>query len=255
MSKITPKTFTFLLICLTLFSCSKENGNYGSLVFEIKGDVKVSVSSSNTKAATVNTDNFEIFLNQTSLGLKKDITAPIQLAPGTYSVSAQNCSAEIANTNNGMLRFVGEDKNIVIENEKVATASINCIVVNSKVSVNFGESYLSYFDSGYTNVVVSDGTRTLTVIQNGAVVQEAVYFDANKSITITVDSKKTSASGTPHTFQTTGTITTFAATWHKITLNADLNSSGGISFTNQDSHVSNWISVKDYSPGSVTEDN
>lgn len=261
MRKIAYKIFTILSISLILFSCSKENINYGSITFNINGDVNVSVdSNTTTKSGTVNTDNFEIFLGSTSLGLKKDLTTPVIVAPGTYTVSAQSCSVENSNNGYGLLRFYGENQNVIVEDQGNVDVTINCTVANSKVSVELGESYTNYFDSGYATVKISDGTRTLTVIENGEVIKngeviiEAVYFNASASLTITVNSKKTSAAGAEHTFETTESFTSAAATWHKITINADLDSSGGITFTNQGSHVSDWISITDYTPGSVVED-
>lgn len=255
MRKIAYKIFTILSISLILFSCSKENINYGSITFNINGDINVSVdNNTTTKSGTVDTDNFEIFLGSTSLGLKKDLTTPVIVAPGTYTVSAQSCSVENSNNGYGLLRFYGETQNVTVEDQGNVNVTINCTVANSKVSVALGESYTNYFDSGYATVTISDGTRTLTVIENGAVIKEAVYFNASASLTITVNSKKTSAAGAEHTFETTESFTSVAANWHKITINADLNSSGGITFTNQGSHVSDWISITDYTPGSVVED-
>ncbi len=255
MRRIAYKIFTFLLISAILFSCSKENTNFGTITFDINPDVNVSVNNNTTKASSVNTDNFEVFLNENSLGLKKDLTAPVIVAPGTYSVWAQSCSDQQANTSNGLLRFYGKTDNIVVEDQSDITVTVNCKVVNSKISISLDDSYNNYFDSGFTTVTVSDGNRTLTIIQNGSPTTDAVYFDANKTITIKVNSKKTSANGTPHIVETTQTITSVAATWHKIAICVDLNLSGGITFTTQDSHVNDWISISDYIPGSVEEDN
>lgn len=258
MRKIAYKIFTILSISLILFSCSKENINYGSITFNINGDVNVSVdSNTTTKSGTVNTDNFEIFLGSTSLGLKKDLTTPVIVAPGTYTVSAQSCSVEDSNTGVGLLRFYGETNDITIEDQEEKDVTINCYVANSKVSVTLGSSYTDsdYFDSGYAKVTISDGARTLTVIENGKVKKEAVYFNAETTLTVKVNSKKkTSAAGAEHTFETTESFKSAARTWHKITINADLDSSGGITFTTQNSHVSDWISITDYTPGSVVED-
>lgn len=255
MRKLAYKIFTFLSISLILFSCSKENGNYGSITFNIKGNVNISVNdNTTTKAESVNTDNFEIFLGSESLGLKKDLTTPIELGAGTYSVSAQSCSIDKSNEGDGLLRFYGINNNIIITGTESVTATIECFVVNSKVSIYLADSYKNYFDAGYTTVTISDGTRTITVVENGAVTKEAVYFNAATTLTVKVNSKKTSATGTEHSFDTTESFTSAAATWHKITINADLNSSGGITFTTQNSHVSDWISITDYIPGSVKED-
>lgn len=254
MRKIAYKIFTFLSISLILFSCSKESINYGSITFNVNGNVNVSVDNTTTKAESVNTDNFEVFLNGKSLGLKKDLTTPVIVAPGTYTISAQSCSVETSNNGDGLLRFYGETNNITIEDQEEKNVTINCTVANSKVSVTLGSSYTDYFDSGYAKVTISDGTRTITVVENGAVTKEAVYFNASATLTVTVNSKKTPVSGSAQTFTTTQEIETAAATWHKITINADLDSSGGITFTTQNSHVSDWISITDYTPGTVVED-
>lgn len=257
MRKIIYKIFTFLSISLILFSCSKESINYGSITFNVNGNVNVSVDNTTTKAESVNTDNFEVFLNGKSLGFKKDLTTPVIVAPGTYTISAQSCSVETSNNGNngdGLLRFYGETNNITIEDQEKKNVTIDCTVANSKVSVELGESYTNYFDSGYATVKISDGTRTLTVIENGEVRKEAVYFNASATLIVTVNSKKTPVSGSAQTFTTTQEIETAAATWHQITINADLNSSGGITFTTQNSHVSDWISITDYTPGTVVED-
>ena len=157
MREITYKIFTFLLIGSVLISCSKENTGYGALSLSLKGDISVGISSNSaTKAGEINTEDFEIFVGDKSLGLKKELEDPITLAIGTYTVSAQNCSQSTANNGSGLLRFYGEDNNVTITTGETSTATINCKVVNSKVSILLGDSYTSYFDMGYTSVSVSE---------------------------------------------------------------------------------------------------
>ena len=79
-----------------------------------------------------------------------------------YVVSAESCTsaeAESANDGWGKRRYWGQSETFDIKKDANTNVSVDCHMANAGVSVEFDESFTSYFTMGYS--VTTDDSRTL----------------------------------------------------------------------------------------------
>lgn len=113
---------------------------------------------------------------------------PLDLPMGTYTVSAENCTADEAVSGYGRKRLFGT-KDVTLSYEKPnQTVNLDCILVNSLISIIFDPSVTGVFDD--LKVTVQSGTRSV-VIKEGDKVSEAWFNPAAISWTISGVSKAT----------------------------------------------------------------
>ncbi len=106
----------------------------------------------------------------------------------TYYVTAENCTeaaAEEADGGNGRMRLFGQSTDILLSLANIShTATVNCEVVNAKVSVSFDASTTGYFENLKVVLNRADPARVITVNQSADVTD--VWFDAGSSVSYTI---------------------------------------------------------------------
>ena len=113
---------------------------------------------------------------------------PLDLPMGTYTVSAENCTADEAVSGYGRKRLFGT-KDVTLSYEKPnQTVNLDCILVNSLISIILDPSGTGVFND--LKVTVQSGTRSV-VIKEGDKVSEAWFNPAAISWTISGVSKAT----------------------------------------------------------------
>ena len=113
---------------------------------------------------------------------------PLSLPMGTYTVSAENCTAEEAVSGYGHKRLMGsKDVTLSYENPN-QTVNLDCVLVNSLISIIFDPSVTGVFND--LKVTVKSGDRSVE-IKEGDTVREAWFNPAAISWTISGVSKAT----------------------------------------------------------------
>lgn len=113
---------------------------------------------------------------------------PLSLPMGTYTVSAENCTADEAVSGYGHKRLFGtKDVTLSYENPN-QTVNLDCVLVNSLISIIFDPSVTGVFND--LKVTVQSGTRSV-VIKEGDKVSEAWFNPGAISWTISGVSKAT----------------------------------------------------------------
>ena len=113
---------------------------------------------------------------------------PLSLPMGTYTVSAENCTAAEAVSGYGHKRLFGtKDVTLSYENPN-QTVNLDCVLVNSLISIIFDSSVTGVFND--LKVTVQSGTRSV-VIKEGDKVSEAWFNPGAISWTISGVSKAT----------------------------------------------------------------
>jgi uncharacterized protein YcfL len=226
------KFFTLALASLMLLSCSKDSiwnaQEQGQLSVNVEQGASVFVE---TKAAS--TDNFylKIVKNGVEVYYKKvsESKSPITLPTGTYTVSAENITAEEALAGRGKQRLADTKENVTVSANQTNTITLNCVMVNSQVSFAFDETFKSAFDMANTQITESS-TRGIVWSKNATLESEIAYFEPG-TLNYTITTKR---AGEDKTY--TGQVEMAAKTWHKLTVKASVvNGQLGITVTADDS--------------------
>ena len=190
------KVFHLAIIAALAAGCQTLDihQSMGSLSVSLEPEVNVEV-----KACDENdTDNYTVSVTSASAvsGLPyksafKDFK-PLSLPMGTYTVSAENCTAEEAVSGYGHKRLMGT-KDVPLSYEKPnQTVNLDCVLVNSLISIIFDPSVAGVFDDLKVTVKSGTGTETRSVeIKEGDAVREAWFNPAAISWTISGVSKAT----------------------------------------------------------------
>lgn len=113
---------------------------------------------------------------------------PLSLPMGTYTVSAENCTADDAVSGYGHKRLFGtKDVTLSYKNPN-QTVNLDCVLVNSLISIIFDPSVAGVFNG--LKVTVKSGTRSVE-IKEGDKVSEAWFNPGAISWTISGVSKAT----------------------------------------------------------------
>ena len=113
---------------------------------------------------------------------------PLSLPMGTYTVSAENCTAAEAVSGYGHKRLMGTKDVILSYENPNQTVNLDCVLVNSLISIIFDPSVTGVFND--LKVTVQSGTRSV-VIKEGDKVSEAWFNPGAISWTISGVSKAT----------------------------------------------------------------
>lgn len=227
------KFFTLALASLMLLSCSKDSiwnaQEQGQLSVNVEQGASVFVE---TKAA-VNTGDFnlKIFKNGGKVeynGKVSAFTSPMTLPTGTYTVSAENITEAEALTDRGAQRLADTQENVTVNANKTTNITLNCVMVNSKVSFAFDETFKSAFEM--ENTQITESSRSIVWSKNATLESEIAYFEPG-TLNYTITTKR---AGEDKTY--TGQVEMAAKTWHKLTVKANVeNGQLGITVTADDS--------------------
>ena len=238
------KFFTLALASLMLLSCSKDSiwnaQEQGQLSVNVEQGASIFVE---TKAASTDNFNLKIVKNGGKVeydGKVSAFTSPMTLPTGTYTVSAENITAEEALAGRGKQRLADTKENVTVSANQTNTITLNCVMVNSQVSFAFDDTFKSAFDMTNTQITESS-RRGIVWSKNATLESEIAYFEPG-DLNYTI---KTKRAGADKTY--TGTIALQAKTWHKLTVKASVeNGQLGITVTADDSVVA--------VPGDITVD-
>lgn len=186
------KVFHLAIIAALAAGCQTLDihQSMGSLSVSLEPEVNVEV-----KACDENdTDNYTVSVTSASAvsGLPyksafKDFK-PLSLPMGKYTVSAENCTADDAVSGYGHKRLLGTKDVILSYENPNQTVNLDCVLVNSLISIIFDSSVTGVFDD--LKVTVKSGDRSVEIKESEAV-REAWFNPAAISWTISGVSKAT----------------------------------------------------------------
>lgn len=227
------KFFTLALASLMLLSCSKDSiwnaQEQGQLSVNVEQGASVFVE---TKAA-VNTGNFNLKIVKNGGDVKyndkvSEFTSPMTLPTGTYTVSAENITAAEALAGRGEQRLADTQENVTVNANQTTNITLNCVMVNSKVSFAFDDTFTSAFDMDYTQI--TESSRGIVWSKDATLGTEIAFFEPG-TLNYTINTKRAGADKTY-----TGQVEMAAKTWHKLTVKASVvNGQLGITVTADDS--------------------
>lgn len=283
------RSIFIVLIAIMAVSCSKEDRYEGVLSFCVTQNDNIQVSAQTKALSETELGNFTVNVTDKTGGqttvnntLYSNIKGQkILLQEGNYIAKAHNCTAEEAessNNNYGCIRYYGE-KAFTIKAGELTNIEVQCSVNNSKISVLLKENFLSVFDKAATTVTVSKDVAgkerallfsnftTLSDSDNSAVAMtdalatesRYAFYPGNCSLYVTISTVKIEdAESQTIVYKISEPITTTAAKWHKIQIDADLSNAPPTGITvkiGTDSEIiDNGFSIDDYQNGSLTED-
>ncbi|MBQ1218818.1 MAG: DUF4493 domain-containing protein [Bacteroidales bacterium] len=225
------KFFTLALASLMLLSCSKDSiwnaQEQGQLSVNVEQGASIFVE---TKAASTDNFNLKIVKNGGKVeydGKVSAFTSPMTLPTGTYTVFAENITAEEALAGRGKQRLADTKENVTVNANKTTNITLNCVMVNSKVSFAFDETFKSAFEM--ENTQITESSRSIVWSKNATLESEIAYFEPG-TLNYTITTKR---AGEDKTY--TGQVEMAAKTWHKLTVKASVvNGQLGITVTVDD---------------------
>lgn len=215
------KIFTLALASIMLFSCSKEEIWTAQETGELSVNVEEGASIFVETKSSVATDNFNLKVLKDGTVVKYNGTVsnfqgPMLLPVGTYTVSAENISAEDAlsyNEGRGAQRLAAENNNVTVTANNTTVISLACVMVNSKVSFAFDDTFKAAFDIANTTITETSA-RGITWSKDATLDSEIAFFEPG-DLNYTIS---TTRGGDAKTYS--GKITLAAKTWHKLTVKA-----------------------------------
>ncbi len=112
-----------------------------------------------------------------------------KLPLGTYYVTAENCTeadAEAAKEGYGQMRLFGQSPDIMLSVDNISqTATVNCEIVNAKVSVEFADAITTEnFENLQVVLSRTAPSRTVTVPYASSTTE--VWFDAGSAVSYSI---------------------------------------------------------------------
>ena len=164
---------------------------YGELSVSLSGEPEIEVvskaaqtldpESADAANYTVRIfDSSDVMKYEAKYNVFKTQTLPL----GTYYVTAENCSATEAESDNGQMRLYGRSSDITLSTDLLSQeAAVNCEVVNGKVTVVYDSSVSGRFTGLKVDLI--SGDRTVTVNETATDVETVIWFNpATVSYTI-----------------------------------------------------------------------
>lgn len=157
----------------------------GSIAIQLRGSAQRATTTTITKEeadlflVTI-TKGGELVSQQVQLGHVGTLTFP---AGNGYKVSVENITEHDAETLNdgwGAKRYTGDSKTFGIQAGQTTAVSVSCAVANAAVNISFDASLEG------CNVILSDGTRTLTTSEN-RVAYFNVVGETPHPVTLTIE--------------------------------------------------------------------
>ncbi len=161
------KTLFILAALAAMVSCQKQ-----LIERQLNGALSVNVDNSPvveivTKAGeTVSADDFNVFVSSSDASFNqtyiyKDMPSVVMVPVGSYTVSAENVTEAASLSQRGQVRYYGEAGPKEIEASPTpVNFDFTCTMVNSAVSVVFGENIPKHF-TGYKVTVYTVEDRQL----------------------------------------------------------------------------------------------
>ncbi|MDO4735429.1 MAG: DUF4493 domain-containing protein [Bacteroidia bacterium] len=221
------KIFTLALASIMLFSCSKEEIWTAQETGQLSVNVEEGASIFVETKASVETGNFKLKVLQDGTtekynGTVAEFSSPMVLPVGTYTVSAENISAEQAIEGRGAQRLAAKNTSVVVSANETTEIDLTCEMVNSKVSFVFDDTFKAAFD--IANTLITESSRGITWSNAAELDKEIAFFEPGE-LNYTISTKK---DGVDKEYSDKITLT--AKTWHKLTVKAST-ANGQLSIT------------------------
>lgn len=202
------KIYSLLAILCTAFVAMSCNNDIESV--EEQGYLKLNVqtfTSTNTRAVTgvpsgYNAKTLHVELRKSDgtvvmetedFANASDFQGTIILAPGTYTIEAHSANWDGSDSGFGAPYYAGMTT-VTVKAKELTTASITCTQANVKVTVNYDNSFRTYFKSAQTVVTSAiDGVAPRSFRMNQTV--GSAYFpvaDLSLMVSVTNQSNVTS---------------------------------------------------------------
>lgn len=189
---MTNKILTIMAMAIMAVACTQkvdEPLQYGELSVTLAGEPTVEVVSKALQTLEPTAPEavgyvVRIFDSSDQMMYEKtyDAFEAQRLPLGTYYVTAENCTEAQAEAGNGRMRLYGCSGDVIISAEDLTpTATVNCVVTNAKVSVEYDESVADRFTG--LQVTLAGGTtegRTLTIAQTATGVVTETWFNPSE---------------------------------------------------------------------------
>ena len=183
------KVFHLAIIAALAAGCQTLDihQSMGSLSVSLEPEVNVEVKACEEKDTpnyTVSVTSHSEVSGRPYKSAFKDFK-PLSLPMGTYTVSAENCTAAEAVSGYGHKRLFGSKDVTLSYDQPEQTVNLDCVLVNSLISIIFDSSVTGVFDDLKVTVKSGTGTETRSVeIKEGDTVSEAWFNPAKISWTI-----------------------------------------------------------------------
>ncbi len=273
-----------IFTAIAFMACTKEDTT-GMFSFGIANDADISIveqtqteeqpGGENTSAQTradgeFNVDDFTVVVTQDGGGtvvnskyaaVKEQKYYIVDI--GSYTAMAESCTEEVsesANNQYGQLRLYGTTT-FSVSAGMATDVNLNCSITNSKVSVTAGGEFSSVYDTARSKIILSsDPDGYNRALEFSGTDSKNAYYPSGSNVYIKIECYKIGES-TKETFNIATPITTQAATWHKLTINATLANAPAegtgitVDVNSVKLTVNNGIGINPYNPGNgVAED-
>lgn len=197
-NSMTNKFLTATALAMMTVACAQkadEPLKYGQLSVSLSGGPSVEVV---TKADALDKTSEDARAYTVCIFNKADAAEPMYSASyydfetktlplGTYYVTAENCGedeAESADGGKGMKRIAGQSADVTLAADALTgTATVECVVTNALVSVQFDESVVDRFTD--LKVTLAGDTKKATVTQTATDVVTENWFNP-QTLTYTI---------------------------------------------------------------------
>lgn len=164
-------------------ACNKnvmEPQRMGAISLALSSDREVVVE---TKADAVDCSGFLVdiygttFLGQEYASdqyIYAEMPDAVVIPYGYYHVSAQSCTLDEAETGYGEVRYYGVSGQVDVLSKAPASATVNCKMVNGKVTITIDDSFLEDFEDVTAELTA---TRTVELTAEQANAPTDVYFN------------------------------------------------------------------------------
>ncbi len=152
MERYIKRCFFVALVAIITMGCNKEicSSEYGCVTLSINNNASLFAKSSLTEAP----DTFAVYATDLMNNMVPELSGKydmlkhreIAIPVGTYTISAQNITEELAEEERGAQRFFGS-YTLTIGEGSSNDVSFTCAMANARVSFTFDESFKNIFDT------------------------------------------------------------------------------------------------------------
>lgn len=221
------KTIYIAAVLFALSACNKSvidaPSEYGYIDFNLSADNTIKVD---TRAGdddySYDVSDFTVKFGGNSYKYS-ELTGPVRIATGTYTIEAENCTLAEGETGNGMLRMYDSESVTVLAN-KAATATLRCSPMSSEVNLVYSDTYKSLYPESVFTLV---GTRNSVAGARLALEEGTPVYYNNTSDGIVNVSYEIKAMGDASDAKTTFGGTLALKNAYSLTITVDVQNANG----------------------------
>lgn len=220
------RMYIIFMSLMAIVSCSDNEldcVHYGSINLSLSSEVEaeVDVKSDGDKSL------YNIYIDGEAGGnvyseslVYGEMPSVYTLPYGVYSIAAENCTPDKAHEGDGCARYMGMVSEIQVKDMNLVPVTVDCMMVNSKVTVSFDDVFLTEFDVESVSVDLTVGARTL-VVDDTDCQDRVLYFNVEQEGSEFVYVIKGSIDDIPMVY--TGSLTLLPAKHAKINVKSNHN--------------------------------